>query len=99
MQAKAPGVAPLSGAARAFLDFCRVEKGLAGNSISSYRTDLKRFTLTLPVREADATAEHLALHIQSLYNARMSARSIARHIATLRAFFGFLTREGMIATD
>ncbi len=99
MQAKAPVVAPLSGAARAFLDFCRVEKGLAANSISSYRTDLKRLTLALPVREADATAEHLSGYVQSLYNAGMSARSVARHIATLRGFYAFLAREGAITTD
>lgn len=99
MQAKAPVEAPLSGPARAFLDFCRVEKGLAANSISSYRTDLQRLTLTLPVRESDATAEHLSNYVQSLYNAGMSARSIARHIATLRNFYAFLTREGAIAKD
>jgi len=29
----------------------------------------------------------------------MSARSVARHIATLRNFYGFLTREGTIARD
>ena len=99
MQAKAPVVAPLSGPARAFLDFCRVEKGLAANSISSYRTDLKRLISALPVREADATADQLGGYVQSLYNAGMSARSVARHIATLRNFYGFLTREGTIARD
>lgn len=99
MQAKAPVVAPLSGAARAFLDFCRVEKGLAANSISSYRTDLKRFALAIPVGETDATADHLSGYIQSLYNAGMSARSVARHIATLRNFYAFLAREGAITKD
>src|ERR1700689_2446656 len=99
MQAKAPVKVPLSGPARAFLDFCRVEKGLAANSLSSYRTDLKRLTLALPVREADATADHLGSYVQSLYNAGMSSRSVARHIATLRNFYGFLTREGTIARD
>src|SRR5579863_133674 len=99
MQAKAPVVIPLSGPARAFLDFCRVEKGLAANSISSYRTDLKRLISALPVREAEATPEHLGGYVQSLYNAGMSARSVARHIATLRNFYGFLTREGTIARD
>src|ERR1700691_350690 len=99
MQSKAPVVAPLSGPARAFLDFCRVEKGLAANSISSYRTDLKRLISALPVREADATADHLGSYVQSLHNAGMSARSVARHIATLRNFYGFLTREGTIARD
>lgn len=99
MQAKAPEVAPLSGPARAFLDFCRVEKGLAANSISSYRTDLKRFSIALPVQDREATPEHLGAYVQSLYDAHMSARSIARHIATLRNFYAFLTREGAIPKD
>ena len=99
MQAKAPGRAPLSGPARAFLDFCRVEKGLATNSISSYATDLKRLTENLPVSDKDATQQHLGAYIQSLYNAGMSARSIARHIATIRNFYGFLAREGTISKD
>ena len=99
MQAKAALEAPLSGPARAFLDFCRVEKGLAANSISSYRTDLQRFSEGLPVPEAKATAEHLSHYVQSLYNAGMSARSVARHVATLRNFYAFLTREGTISRD
>jgi integrase/recombinase XerD len=99
MQAKAPVVAPLSGPARAFLDYCRVEKGLAANSIYSYRTDLKRLIAALPVREEDASADHLGVYVQSLYNAGMSARTVARHIATLRNFYGFLAREGTIARD
>lgn len=99
MQAKAPVVAPLSGPARAFLDFCRVEKGLAENSISSYLTDLKRLILSLPVREVDATSKDLGDYVQSLYNAGMSARSVARHIATVRNFYAFLSREGVIARD
>ena len=99
MQAKPPVAVPVTGPARAFLDFCRVEKGLAANSISSYRTDLKRLMLDLPVPVADATPEHLSAYVQSLYNAGMSARSIARHVATLRNFYAFLAREGSVAKD
>src|SRR5579884_1563402 len=99
MQAKAPLVAPLSGPARAFLDFCRVEKGLAANSISSYRTDLKSLIQNLPVPDLEATPEHLSAYIQSLYTSGMSARSIARHVATLRNFYAFLAREGKIKKD
>jgi integrase/recombinase XerD len=99
MQAKAPVVVPMSGPARAFLDFCRVEKGLAANSISSYRTDLKRLLAALPVPEADATEVHLGGYVQSLYSAGMSSRTIARHVATLRNFYGFLMREGTVSRD
>jgi len=99
MQAKAPVMAPLSGPASAFLDFCRVEKGLAVNSISSYRTDLIRLNTSLPVPELHATPEHLGAYVESLYSTGLSPRSIARHLATLRNFYAFLAREGTIARD
>ena len=97
MQGKAPVAIGLSGPAKAFLDFCRVEKGLAANSISAYRTDLQRLSSTLPVPEIDATAEHLGGYLEALYAAGMSPRSVARHVATLRNFYGFLAAEGTVA--
>jgi integrase/recombinase XerD len=99
MQGKAPVARQLSGPAKAFLDFCRVEKGLATNSISAYRTDLQRLAQMLPVSETDATAVHLGGHVEALYGAGMSPRSIARHVATLRNYYGFLTREGNVSRD
>jgi integrase/recombinase XerD len=99
MQAKAPVAAPLSGAARAFLDFCRVEKGLAANSLSSYRSDLQRLTAAIPAPLEQAPAERLGAYVESLYQVGMSARSVARHMATMRNFYAFLAREGTIGAD
>jgi integrase/recombinase XerD len=92
-----PGV--LTGPAKSFLDFCRVEKGLAVNSLQSYQLDLKRLNADLRVPEKDAAPEDLAHYVESLYRAGLSARSIARHITTLRNFYSFLTREGEIDRD
>ncbi len=99
MRGKAPVVAGLSGPAKAFLDFCRVEKGLAANSISSYRTDLQRFIEKTGGPVHNLTREQVSGYVQSLYHSGMSPRSIARHVATLRNFFGFLAREGAITRD
>jgi integrase/recombinase XerD len=90
---------PLSGLAQGFLDFCRVEKGLARNSISSYRIDLERLTEKLPVADRDATAGDLSGYLEGMYAQGLSARSIARHVATLRNYYQFLTTEGTIASD
>jgi len=89
----------LSGPEKSFLDFCRVEKGLAANSLHSYQFDLQRLTAWLPVSVTVASKEQLASYIESLYRAGLSARSIARHITTLRNFYGFLMREGTIQQD
>jgi integrase/recombinase XerD len=99
MQATPPKK-PLSGHAQSFLDFCRVEKGLSANSLSSYLIDLQRFSNgILPLQPDRATAGDLGRYVESLYGAGLSARSIARHMTTLRNFYSFLTREGEIPAD
>jgi integrase/recombinase XerD len=91
---------PLSGHAKSFLDFCRVEKGLSANSLSSYLIDLQRFSSEIsPMAPMGATSEDLGRYVDSLYRAGLSARSIARHMTTLRNFYSFLTREGEIQAD
>ena len=95
-----PGLGkPLSGLAESFLSFCRVEKGLANHTLSSYRLDLERFNSELPVPENQATGQHLADYVESLYGAKFSPRSIARHVATLRNYYRFLAREGEVTRD
>ncbi len=89
----------LSELMRSFLHFCRVEKGLAANSLQSYQFDLQRLSCWLPGPERDAAPEDLACYVESLYNAGLSARSIARHITTLRNFYGFLLGERVIGRD
>jgi integrase/recombinase XerD len=84
---------------QAFLNFCRVEKGLAPNSIQSYQLDLKRLSDAQPRLARDLQPEDLARHVESLYHAGLSARSIARHITTLRNFYRFLIQEGQLDRD
>jgi integrase/recombinase XerD len=90
---------PLPGSARSFLDFCRVEKGLAANSLCSYELDLQRLSSWFDGSVTNATPEDLARYVESLYSAGLSARSIARHITTLRNFYTFLVRESAIGRD
>ncbi|HWZ31164.1 MAG TPA: site-specific tyrosine recombinase XerD [Bryobacteraceae bacterium] len=94
MKASAADPAPV----KSFLDFCRVEKGLAPNSLHSYRFDLQRLSSEIPAPQK-AGPEDLGRYVESLYRAGLSARSIARHITTLRNFYSFLAREGDIDRD
>ena len=41
----------------------------------------------------------LRLYLDHLYQSGLSSRSVARHLTTLRNFYGFLLREGLIASD
>jgi integrase/recombinase XerD len=96
-------LAALSGAIRSFLDFCRIEKGLASNSVESYRRDLQKlqsFANEQPgVGEVIPDEQLLGAFIDSLYRSGLKARSIARHITTLRNFYRFLLTEKVIDTD
>ena len=99
MQANVEVRGVLAAAARSFLNFCRVEKGLSGNTLSSYQADLERFSLFSQGPLEALEAESLNGYLSSLYQAKLSPRSIARHVATLRNFYGFLAREGMVTRD
>ena len=84
--------------AAAFLNFCRVEKGLSANSIDAYTADLASFIQHCgdgPPPETEA----IRLYIDHLYQRKLGNRSIARHLTTLRNFYGFLLREGVISRD
>ena len=83
----------------AFLNFCRLEKGLSGNSISAYTTDLQRFTEFKGAASDWPDADRLRDYIDRLQQSGLGPRSIARHVATLRNFYGFLLREGFIQSD
>src|SRR5262249_4015639 len=96
MQRSAEVTRPLSGLAKSFLDFCRVEKGLAAQTISAYKIDLERLASNLPVPEREMTPVQLSGYVQSLYAQGLSPRSVARHVATLRNYYRFLAREGEI---
>lgn len=97
--ARSPSPGSVSADAESFLNFCRVEKGLAVNSIRSYRLDLERLNSKLPVPDRAATAADLSGYLEGMYAAGLAARSIARHVATLRNYYQFLTAEGKIARD
>jgi len=83
----------------AFLNFCRLEKGLSANSLDAYTTDLSRFTVFLGESSGLPAMEQLRLYLDHLYQSGLGSRSVARHLTTLRSFYGFLLREGLIESD
>ena len=81
-----------------FLNYLRVEKGLATNTITAYRSDIEEFLAFLEDEEKKLKAvQHLDLSrfLQGLYE-RLSPRSVMRKIVSLRAFFKFLVLDGYL---
>lgn len=85
-----------------FLDYARVEKGLAANSIESYRRDLVEFAgFATHTRKTwnKINREDIRNFLASLYQRGLGGRSVARHLVALRNFFRFLLQEGKIAEN
>jgi integrase/recombinase XerD len=92
---------PISKEIRAFLAFCRMEKGLSANSLDAYGRDLAAFQ-TWAVLATDGSlphAEDLKDYLNSLYKKDLNERSIARHLSAMRSFFRFLVAEKKLAID
>jgi integrase/recombinase XerD len=93
---------PLVQEALLFLDFARVEKGLAANTIESYRRDLSEFSAFLhrvgksPI---NIKRDDIRTFLKHLYDRKLGARSVARHLVSLRNLYRFLVREGRMAAD
>ena len=82
----------------AFLHFCRIEKGLSDNSLQAYSTDLSKFVAFI----GDAAIpglNGLRGYVDYLHQSGLGSRSIARHLTTIRNFYGYLFREGRIEQD
>ena len=86
----------------AFLLHLRTERRLSGNTLAAYGADLRRFSAFLMDRGIDArrfTRPDFLDHLTGLREEGLSARSAARHVSTLRSFFRFLVREGVLAAS
>ena len=94
--------APLPVSIRAYLDFCRIEKGLAVLTVDAYTRDLTQFHLWCTTQGTAAEVpgdEHLRRYLDTLYNSGLAGRSIGRHLVSLRNFYRFLLAENQISHD
>ena len=90
-------------AIRAFLSYLRIEKALSQNTIDAYRRDLMKFCeftsrkgLEKPVQVKRGDVVDF---LGTLYARKLDARSVARHLVSLRQFFRFLLSEELIQED
>lgn len=99
---------PVVRAARTYLDHLGVERGLAENTLSSYRRDLRRYTEFLAERgieqldsigEADVSAFLVRLREGDADHRPLSATSAARTVVAVRGFHRFAVRDGLAETD
>ncbi len=86
---------------RLFLEYLKFEKRYSFHTILSYQTDLKAFFLYLDHQYGDIALRdisHLFIRswLASMKDAGISSKSINRKISTLRSFFTFQIRSGIM---
>jgi integrase/recombinase XerD len=98
----------LAVALRGYLDHLAVERGLATNTLQSYRRDLGRYLTVMSARgigQVDAVTEHdvadflVRLRAGDEGHRPLGASSAARAVIAVRGFHKFALREGMTASD
>jgi integrase/recombinase XerD len=83
-----------------FLSYISVERGMADNTLASYKRDLSKFFDFLKTRRAEPVDKITRQMITSFMMAEkdrgLSSNSISRELACIKSFFKFLVRENRI---
>jgi integrase/recombinase XerD len=87
---------------RAFLNYLRVDKGLALNTIDAYRRDVTKFGEFATKRQLKVERVQrgdVVDFLAGLYRQGLDSRSVARHLVAVRQFFRYALMENLIAED
>jgi integrase/recombinase XerD len=85
-----------------FLDYLRIEKGLAALSIAAYTTDIRQFTEFLEKRERlllTARRTDVREFLQQLFSYQVDGRSVGRKLSALRHLYRYLLLDKKIEHD
>jgi integrase/recombinase XerC len=99
-------VISLARAIDGFLTYVADERRFSPRTVLAYRTDLNRFTLFWETEFAHESVRRTPLskidtlavrsYLAHLHRGRLSNRSLARHLSTVRSFFRWACREGHV---
>ncbi|MEI7895609.1 MAG: site-specific tyrosine recombinase XerD [bacterium] len=89
---------------RGFKAYLQLEKSLSGNSVEAYLHDVAKITQFLELNGLEIGPEKLELHhlqafLQWITELGMSARTQARVVSGIRAFYNYLVLENIVQRD
>lgn len=87
---------------RDFVNYLKIERGLAENSIFAYQRDvvkLKEFCEPIELTPTQVSFDTLKQFLNELYDLGLSARSQARVISGVKQFYSFIILEGELNED
>ncbi|HEV3039726.1 MAG TPA: site-specific tyrosine recombinase XerD [Candidatus Angelobacter sp.] len=85
-----------------FLDYLKVEKGLAELTVSSYKSDLLKFSefmRRLRRELVEARREDIRAFLTQMFSKSLKDRSVARRLSALRHFYKYLLLDRMVQHD
>jgi len=86
-----------------FLNYLLLERGLAENTLVSYRLDLSDFSAFCKKERLEplsqAARQAIILYLLKLKREGRAAATISRRLAALRTFYRFLLNEGLLPQD
>lgn len=93
---------PNAAALSSFLDYLRIEKGLAPLSINAYSTDVGQFVAFLHKRQRvllSARRDDVREFLQQLFSHQVDGRSVGRKLSALRHLYRYLLLDKKIECD
>src|SRR5438270_13931716 len=87
---------------KGFLDYLKVEKGLAVLTVSAYQSDLVQFSEFLGRRKREllsARRDDVRAFLGDLFGNGVSDRAVARKLSALRHFYKYLLLDRLIQHD
>lgn len=85
-----------------FINYLAVERGLAKNTLASYKIDLNQYLSFLKkqgVSLDEANRNHILTHLYKLQKSGKAPATISRHLAALKHFYRFLVADNIVAED
>lgn len=88
---------------KAFTEYLQIEKNASPYTVEYYNHDLEEF-FTFVLQEGfesvqDIDQRSVRVFLTTLYNRKLSRKSVSRKISSLRTFFKYLERENVIITN
>jgi integrase/recombinase XerD len=83
-----------------FLKYLEVEKGFSHNTLEAYKNDLNQLAGSLEesgiTSWEDFNRQSVLSYLTNLKERRYAATTVARKVAAIKSFFGFLVAEGLV---
>jgi len=88
---------------KSYIDFLRIERQVARNTIEAYERDIERYLQFLEGQEklqsVQITQFDIEVFLEKLHKLHLSSSSISRNLSAIRSFHRFLIGEGAAESD